>query len=439
MEQLISVLLGIGVGTVTGVVPGIGIMIAMVICTPILMNFDIVSLLLFYMSVASMVQFTGTVPAVYLGVPGEANSLPAVIEGHKHAKHGLGRLAIGYSALGSVLGSMMAVLITWFALTILADNLTFFFSNPVKLAIYSLVILFCLTVYNRSNLLVNILLCLLGFALSLPGESNIHTGFRFWFGIQDLKYGIPLLPILIGFIVVPNLTKITSLPRHSFLAEKNVSLLGVIQKFSHKITSAIRGSIIGFFAGLVPGVTTVLATNSSYGLEKKLHPTSSSRQLIAAETANNSGQFSSMLPLLLIGIPITGSEVVLYSLLIDAGWSPFQFNNVQNNISMIFTQIVPWFVFVNICGLLIAWPFSKFVLNILKINKQAIVFGLITILIVLTWYVGILDYRPFAYLMYLTVFSISGIILKRYELVPLIFMFILGNHIEAVVYRQFLI
>ena len=143
--------------------------------------------------------------------------------------------------------------------------------------------------------------------------------------------------------------------------------------------------------------------------------------------------------MLLIGIPITGSEVVLYSLLIDAGWSPFQFNNVQNNISMIFTQIVPWFVFVNICGLLIAWPFSKFVLNILKINKQAIVFGLITILIVLTWYVGILDYRPFAYLMYWTVFSISGIILKRYELVPLIFMFILGNHIEAVVYRQFLI
>ena len=89
MEQLIAVLLGIVAGTVTGVIPGIGVLVAMVVCTPLLLSMDIISLLLFYMSLASMVQFTGTVPSVYLGVPGETNSLPAVIEGTKHTKKGI--------------------------------------------------------------------------------------------------------------------------------------------------------------------------------------------------------------------------------------------------------------------------------------------------------------------------------------------------------------
>ena len=80
MNELIAVSTGLFAGTITGIVPGAGVMVAMIVATPLLMHFDIIQLLLFYMSLASMVQFTGTIPAVYLGVPGETNSLPAVIE-----------------------------------------------------------------------------------------------------------------------------------------------------------------------------------------------------------------------------------------------------------------------------------------------------------------------------------------------------------------------
>lgn len=439
MEQLIAVIFGICVGTITGVIPGIGVLVAMVLSTPFIMHWDIVSLLLFYMSVASMVQFTGTVPSIYLGVPGETNSLPAVIEGTKHSRKGLAQLGIGLSAIGSVLGSMVAVLLTWLAIESMSKYMVFFFSNQVKFSIYIIIILFCVFVYNKKNFLLNLILCMIGFALSMPGESDISPGFRFWFGITDLKYGIPLMPILIGLLVVPNLFKLKTIKNNKIVNQMTISFARVCVAFKSKILSSLRGSVIGFFCGLVPGVTTVLATNASYSLEKKLHKNNSSRQLLASETANNAGQFSSMLPLLLIGIPITGSEVVLYSLLIDAGWSPFQFDNLDNNITMIFSTIVPWFVLVNVIAILIAWPFAKQLLKIVGMNKNILIVTIITIVILLNLYVGILDYRAGPYMIYLLLFSVCGIMFRNTETVPLIFMFILGNEIEGVFYRQFLI
>lgn len=439
MDQLIAVTLGIVFGTFTGVIPGVGVLVAMVVATPFILHFDITSLLLFYMSVASMVQFTGTIPSVYLGVPGETNSLPAVIEGSKHTKKGLAQLAIGVSAIGSVLGSCIAVLITWLFLSWGSQYLVVFFNNQIKFFIYLSVILFCLIVYNKKNVIINLLLCTFGFLLSLPGESDISPGFRFWFGITDLKYGVPLMPILIGLIVIPNLLKIKTISNHKITSQFVYKFSKVLKKFSSKVSSSIRGSVLGYLCGLVPGVTTVLSTNTSYSLEKKLYNHDSTRQLIASETANNSGQFASMLPLLLIGIPITGSEVVLYSLLVNAGWSPFQFNNLNENINLIFFQIVPWFVFVNLIGLLIAWPFAKKLLKILSLKKDLIVITLFIIVFGLNMYVGLTEYRAVAYMIYLFLFSICGILIRKWETIPLIFMFILGNEIEGVFYRQILI
>ena len=146
-----------------------------------------------------------------------------------------------------------------------------------------------------------------------------------------------------------------------------------------------------------------------------------------------------MLPLLLIGIPITGSEVLLYSLLVDAGWSPFQFDNVEMNADIIFKQIVPWFVVANLVGLLIAWPLAKQVLKIFSANKSHIVFVLLIGMLILNTYLGILDYRLMFYSICLIVFGAIGLILRKYETVPLIFTFILGSDMEAVFLRQWLI
>ena len=406
MNELIAVSTGLLAGTVTGIVPGAGVMVAMIIATPLLMSFDVIQLLLFYMSLASMVQFTGTIPAVYLGVPGETNSLPAVVEGTKFNKRKMAKLAIGISAIGSVLGSFVAVAITFTLLTVLISHMTVFFSNDTKFYLYIFVIAFCLLVYNKRNIIVNLLLCLVGFALSVPGESDISPEFRYTFGIEDLQFGVPWIPVLIGFLIVPTIAKMVSSNNPNvFLPNVNIGFCKVVKYFKKKcIPSSLRGSVIGYLCGVVPGVSTVLSTNTSYSFEKKLHPDTPSKLLVASETANNSGQFASMLPLLLIGIPITGSEVVLYSLLVDAGWSPFQFDNITNNADMIFRQIVPWFVVANIVGLIVAWPLAKHVLNVFSMSKKYMIAILAIGMLVLNTYLGILDYRVLLYTICLFVF-----------------------------------
>jgi putative tricarboxylic transport membrane protein len=201
----------------------------------------------------------------------------------------------------------------------------------------------------------------------------------------------------------------------------------------------LRGSLIGYVCGFVPGVSTVLSTNASYSFEKKLHPNNPGKLLVASETANNSGQFASMLPLLLIGIPITGSEIVLYSMLVDAGWSPYQFDNVSNNADMIFKQIVPWFVFANIVGLIVAWPLARQILRMFANNRKYMIAIMAVGMLLLNTYLGLLDYRVWLYTVCLFVFSGVGLLLKKHETVPLIFMYILGNDIEGVFFRQMLI
>ena len=441
MNELIAVSTGLLAGTITGIVPGAGVMVAMVVASPLLMSFDVLQLLLFYMSLASMVQFTGTIPAVYLGVPGETNSLPAVIEGTKFNKHKMAKLAIGICAVGSVLGSLVAVVITYGLLSVLAEHMTVFFSNATKFYLYLFIIGFCLLVYNKKNVLVNLPLCAVGFMLSVPGESDISSDFRYTFGIEDLQFGIPLIPVLIGFLIVPTIAKmLSSSNANVFLPSIDIGFCKVIKYFRKKlVASSLRGSLIGYVCGFVPGVSTVLSTNASYSFEKKLHPNNPGKLLVASETANNSGQFASMLPLLLIGIPITGSEIVLYSMLVDAGWSPYQFDNVSNNADMIFKQIVPWFVFANIVGLIVAWPLARQILRMFANNRKYMIAIMAVGMLLLNTYLGLLDYRVWLYTVCLFVFSGVGLLLKKHETVPLIFMYILGNDIEGVFFRQMLI
>ena len=437
---MIAVSLGLFAGTVTGIVPGAGVTVAMVIATPMLMGFDVTQLLLFYMALASMVQFTGTIPAVFLGVPGETNSLPAVIEGTKFNRRMMSQLAVGVSAVGSVLGSVIAVALTFLLLSFLIGHVSVFFSNNTKFYLYIFVIVFCVLVYNRGNVLINITLCLTGYALSLPGESDISSNIRYTLNIDDLEFGVPLMPVLIGFLIVPTLYKIyNDHQRVKQFKGNDVAFKKVLVYFMRCLPSSIRGSVIGYLCGFMPGVNTILATNTSYSVEKRLNRNSPGRQLVASETANNSGQFASMLPLLLIGIPITGSEVILYSLLVDAGWSPFQFDNVANNADMIFREIVPWFVLANLVGLLVAWPFAKQILRMFTASKKYVIISLAIFMIVLNTYLGIQDYRTVLYTICLIVFGCVGLLIRKHEPVPLIFMFILGNDIEAVFLRQMLI
>ena len=100
---------------------------------------------------------------------------------------------------------------------------------------------------------------------------------------------------------------------------------------------------------------------------------------------------------------------------------------------------MPWFVVANVVGLIIAWPLARQVLRLLANDKKYMIAILAVGVLLLNTYLGILDYRVWLYTVCLIVFSCVGLLLKKHETVPLIFMFILGNDIEGVFFRQMLI
>ena len=433
------ILAGVLTGTLAGILPGIGITVSLILLWPFLVSFGVTELILFYIALASTVQYTGTIPSVFFGVPGESNSLPASIEGPKFARKNQAMLAIGGAQVSSIIGATVGCLITLFLLYLLVPYLQYFFNGTFKLFLYSTVLVMFLFLYNKGNIFVNGLLILAGFILSLPGEDPVDVRLRYTFGIQALDAGIPLFPILVGFLVVPSITQKSMNPTAINIDKSKVKASKIFTWVFRNIRSVFRGSVVGYFCGFIPGAGTTVGTNASYSLEKKLNPNSPGKQLLSAESANNSGSLATLLPLLLLGIPITGSEVIVYSLLVDAGWNPLRVNSVQEAFDLIFKDLSIWYVLINLLGIIVAWPFAKKVAYLITKQYNTLLIVLFVILYLVNAYLGTLDYRIWFVQACFCIFCLLGYLGKKYNFLPLIFMFIISSDFEAVAYRFWVI
>ena len=203
MDTVLVFIAALAAGTVTGLVPGLGIFAALVIAYVWLMTLDPFQVVMFYLVAMSVSQYFGSVASTIFAIPGEVSSIPALKEGHALFKRGLGNKAIMYAATGSFIASICAVLISLIAFS----NIDFFyklFDSHVQAVILvgtsALIIL-----GSRNKLYINLLLFGLGFFLSYIGY-HTNSGETFaTFGISQLYGGIPLIPVVIALIVVPEI------------------------------------------------------------------------------------------------------------------------------------------------------------------------------------------------------------------------------------------
>jgi putative tricarboxylic transport membrane protein len=435
--ELVYVLSGVIAGTFAGLLPGIGVLTTLILSYPFLHGADIIQLILFYMALAATVQFTGTIPAVFAGLPGENNSIPAVHEGAKFARRYRSDIAVGVCALGSAVGAVVAVLIfmTFSSYALPA------FSTVISTRFHSILFLIVmgsfLVFFNHRRVHVNLALITIGMIFGMVGESPVVETYRWNFGIDDLQQGFAKVPFVSGLLVMPILFK--KYAKFEILDHSiRTTFVMPMVAFLRNITSSIRGSVLGFVCGLVPGVTTMLASTMSHTIESRLHPNRPVRKIIAAETGNNSGQFASLLPLLLFGIPITGSEIFLYHMLVDAGWNPDQFEMIGENVTMIFQTVLPYFVMVNVLGVMISWPMAKYSMVIFRMPYVYIAIFVTAIIVLANWYLGYNQFRSVSFLLQLAFFSIIGICLRKYDILPAVAAFLLSDKIEAVAVREYI-
>jgi len=327
MELTLIFLAALTVGIVVGLMPGIGISTAIIIFYPVLNHLDIVSLFFFYVVVDSTSQHYGHISAIIFGVMGETTSGPAVINGHEMFRRGHGNNVLATTATSSFVAGMIGIGVFWLC-SVYSGALITLLSGKVKSAI--LIAVLASLALISSHKLLSLLLIVVGLIAGSAG-SDIVTWVHYIFPQYSVfDGGIPFPPLLIGFVVVPTLIQYM---RDQLPPDRNLKLepctalqrIRFLLDFKH-FASMLRGAFIGCFCGAVPGVSYSISSNVAEAFEKFLNKKDQSdvsltKNVLAAEAANNSGAIVCLAPLLLFVIPILPSESIVLSLAESHGFS----------------------------------------------------------------------------------------------------------------------
>jgi putative tricarboxylic transport membrane protein len=434
MELFLSFVIATILGTVVGLLPGFTISSALLISYPLLLVFDPVAIIIYYAVLVSLSQYFGSVSATFFSIPGSMTALPALKDAHDSYKNNDGDRAIMYAAIGSFLGSIFAILLTIFLLSYIYLFFAFF-STPVKVAIFLLTISM-FTIKGGNSIFVNFIFIVLGFLLGQVGFNSIANISFMTFGYSDLAYGLPNIAVITGLYVLPLLVQsyLTTTTKLAFVKIRFSSYSFHIKNLFYKRYIILRSSVIGYLSGFIPGSSFLLGTILSYNLENQISKNKQDKdikmnRLLAAEVANNSGALSSLLPLLLVGIPITTSQVIIYDLIINTG---FIFSALF--LQEIFFILFIAYFFSSVIGIILSGKYANFVSIITKVDFKYISLFLIPFQLVLILYIGYINYQITLYLITFLLMCLVGFVLYKYDKMPIIIGFILSSPIFNSVY-----
>jgi putative tricarboxylic transport membrane protein len=312
IESVLIALLGTAVGLAIGLLPGLGTSFVLIAAYPILANWPVEWLLMFYVSVATSSQFSGSMSVLMFGVLGEITGQPAMQERKILRNH------TDIAVIHTAAASCIAVVVSFFVIAILwymLPQFVYVLRNEVKLAVLIAFVLLAVF-WGGNNHWINMIMIVGGAITGLVGYtyagSSLLTFDQSW-----LAGGVPLLPLMVGLVAVPGITKFVKAQFHIVAAVSP-------DRLPLSMNSVLRGSIIGSVIGLVPIIGNAITSQLAWRNEQRLYHDFSVRhslnRLTAAEAANNSGNITVLLPLLMFGLPIVPSEMILYNIMSSQGW-----------------------------------------------------------------------------------------------------------------------
>lgn len=329
------VLLGSVLGMIVGVLPGFGPPAAMALLFPlvyVLAPLPGISLLagIFYGA-----KYGGAVTSILLGVPGEADAVATLFEGHPLARAGRARQALTAATLASFTGGMTATL----GLAVLAPLLgaAALYLGPGQRALLMAGALVLVVVLGPGAPHKNLLMVFLGLALALVGLDPIHGGERLTFGSWRLLGGIELTSLLLGIFGLGDILDTLLAPPSPRPAHveapprapgRDAGDRGAGRPSWRVLFAALRGTVIGFATGLVPCGAGMTASFASYALERRIAPDRARfgrgawSGLVGPEAANNAAAVASFAPLLLLGLPTNPIAAALLGALTVGGVVP---------------------------------------------------------------------------------------------------------------------
>ena len=328
VQNLLACFVGVFVGTVVGVLPGIGPVSAMAILLPFSFGLDAGTSLILLAGIYYGSMYGGSTTSILINMPGEGASVVTCLDGYQMAKKGRAGAALAVSAIGSfVAGTIGIVFLMIFAPPLSKAALAFGPPEYLAISILGMVLLSNLT---GDSFLKSFLMFLLGMMISAIGIDPLMGDDRMSFGLIELSRGIDILPFAMGLFGMAELFVVAVEPYDvgSLIKVKFRDLYPTKAELKQSVGPILRGSILGFPLGLIPGPAPILASLLSYKVEKSVSKTpdrfgkGAIEGVAGPESANNAASAGAMVPLLALGIPFAPATAVLLGAFMIHGITP---------------------------------------------------------------------------------------------------------------------
>ena len=326
--NLAYVFLGCLLGTVIGVLPGIGPAAAIALLLPITYGIEPTSSLIMLCGIYYGAMYGGSTTSILINTPGESSSVMTALDGYAMARNGRAGAALAISAIASfIAGTISVVLLTLLAVPLAGVALKFGPAEYFTLMLFAMTSVAALTGQSLSKGLLSMFIGLMFATIGIDLQSGQQ---RFTFDLPELQDGIGFIVVVVGlFAIAEVFSGLEDLMRgRSEIIRLSGRLWLTRDEWRRSVMPILRGTGIGFFKGVLPGAGATIATILSYSVERMLSRdkakfgTGMIEGVAGPEAANNASTGGAMVPLLTLGIPGSGSTAVLLAAFIMYGLQP---------------------------------------------------------------------------------------------------------------------
>jgi putative tricarboxylic transport membrane protein len=382
-------------------------------------------------------MYGGSTTSILVNIPGEAASVVTCLDGYQMSLKGRAGPALGIAAFGSFIAGTFAVIALTFLGPFLA-NIALEFGPPEYFSLM-IVGITVLTYLSSGSMLKALLMAGVGLILSGVGMDTISGKYRFTFNVQNLLDGIGVVPVAMGLFGISEvLLNLETDVKRDILTTHVRNLFPSLKDWAVSIGSIVRGSILGFFLGILPGGGAVIASFASYAIEKKVsnHPEEFGKGAIQGvagpEAANNAGAGGSFIPLLTLGIPANPVMAILLGALMIHGLQPGPLL-IKSAPDLFWGTIISMYIG-NGMLLILNLPLIPMWVKVLKVP-----YYLLYPLILLFCLIGAYSLENNAGdVIAMLIFGILGFLMKKfqYEGAPIILALVLGQKLETSLRRS---
>lgn len=429
-ENLLWCFLGVLVGTVIGLMPGLGSTTGIAILIPLTLGMEPVTALIMLAGIYYGAQYGGTITSVLISTPGEAASVVTTLDGYQMARQGRAGSALAIAAIGSFIAAIISLAL----LMALAPPFAQFALSFGPVENLAIMILGLITVvsFAGGSMSKGLTMVAAGLLISTVGIASGFSQARFTFGNVNLLGGIPFVEVMIGLFALGEVLHQIRVGAAAPIRARFKDMVLSRKDLTKSLPSIFRGSFIGFLLGCLPGAGSTLASFLSYGVEKRVSKNKDNfgkgaiEGVASPESANNAAANANFVPTLALGIPGGGTTAVLLGAFTIYGLQPGPLLFEQQP-TLVWGLLVSFFIG-NVMLLVLNLPLAPVFAQMLRIP-----YAYLYPIIILTSLVGAYSVSNNMFSVWLVViFGLVGFFMKELDLpiAPLVLGVVLGPLLE---------